>query len=86
MALAAATVLEVRPGGSDTNAGGWVTGSSGVDRSQHDSPQYAVTDAVTAGTTEMMRCGRCAAGTASASATRTAIKNTFGYRIVVRSL
>jgi hypothetical protein len=51
MALAAATVLEVRTGGANTNGGGFVTGASGTDWSQQDAAQYAVTDGVTAGTT-----------------------------------
>ena len=51
MALSVNTVLEVRTVGSDTNGGGFVTGSSGTDWSQQTSPQYSVTDGVTAGTT-----------------------------------
>lgn len=51
MALSASTVLEVETGGSDTNGGGFVTGASGTDWSQQASPQYSVTDGVTAGTT-----------------------------------
>jgi hypothetical protein len=51
MALAAATVLEIQTGGSDTNGGGFVTGSSGTDWSQQVGPQYSVVDGVTAGTT-----------------------------------
>jgi len=51
MALAAATVLECRIGGADTNGAGFVTGSSGTDWSLQTSPQYSVTDGVTAGTT-----------------------------------
>lgn len=51
MALSASTVLEVRTTGNDTNGGGFVTGSSGTDWSQQNSPQYSVTDGVTAGTT-----------------------------------
>lgn len=50
-ALSASTVWEVRNGGDDTNGGGWVTGASGTDWSQQTSPQYSVTDGVTAGTT-----------------------------------
>jgi hypothetical protein len=51
MALAAATVLEIRTTGSDTNGGGFVTGAAGTDWSQQDAAQYSVTDGVTAGTT-----------------------------------
>ncbi len=51
MALSAATVLEVEQAGSDTNGGGFVTGASGTDWSQQTSPQYSVTDGVTAGST-----------------------------------
>lgn len=51
MALSANTVFEVRLTGNDTNGGGFVTGASGTDWSQQTSPQYSVTDGVTAGTT-----------------------------------
>lgn len=51
MAISANTVFEVQTGGSDTNSGGFVAGSSGTDWSQQTSPQYSVTDGVTAGTT-----------------------------------
>lgn len=54
MAISSAAVVEVRLNGNDTNGGGWVTGSSasgGTDWSQQDTPQYSVTDAVTAGST-----------------------------------
>lgn len=37
MAIAAASVFEVRTGGSDTNGGGFVTGASGTDYSQQNS-------------------------------------------------
>jgi hypothetical protein len=50
-ALSSSTVFEVRNGGAATNGGGWVTGASGVDHSLQDTAQYAVTDAVTNGTT-----------------------------------
>jgi hypothetical protein len=50
-ALSASTVFEVRQAGSDTNGGGFVTGSSGTDWSQQTGAQYATTDGVTAGTT-----------------------------------
>ncbi len=51
MALSGLTVWDVRTGGNDTNGGGFVTGASGTDWSQQNSPQYSVTDGVTAGTT-----------------------------------
>lgn len=51
MALAAATVWEVRTGGSDTNGGGFKTGATGTDWTLQDAAQYSVTDGVTAGTT-----------------------------------
>ncbi len=51
MTLSANTVWEVRTTGSDTNGGGFVTGATGVDRSQQDAAQYSVTDGVTNGTT-----------------------------------
>lgn len=52
MALNSAIVLEVRPNvGSDTNGGGFKVGASGTDWSLQTSPQYSVTDGVTAGTT-----------------------------------
>jgi hypothetical protein len=51
LALSSSTVFEVRNGGSATNGGGFVTGASGSDLSLQDAAQYAVTDAVTAGTT-----------------------------------
>ncbi len=48
MALAAATVLEVRALGADTNGGGWVTGASGTDFSQQNAAQFALTNVTTA--------------------------------------
>jgi hypothetical protein len=51
MALSANTVWEVRTTGSDTNGGGFVTGSGGTDFSQQDAAQIAVADAVANGTT-----------------------------------
>lgn len=45
------TVFEVRTDGSDTNGGGFVTGASGTNWTLQAAAQYAVTDAVTAGTT-----------------------------------
>jgi len=48
-ALSAATVFEVRTGGADTNGCGFV--ATGTDWSLQNGAQYAVTDAVTAGTT-----------------------------------
>lgn len=53
MSLSANTVVEVRTTGSDTNGGGFVTGASGTDWSQQDSPQYSVTDGVANGTTTL---------------------------------
>ena len=50
MALSASTVWEVRAGGSDTaNGGGFVTGASGTDYSQQNSPQYSLTGLTSAG-------------------------------------
>lgn len=61
MALAAATVWEVRPTvGADTNGGGFVTGASGTDWSQQNAAQYALSNGVTNGTATI--------GTVSASA------------------
>lgn len=52
MALQANTFWEVRPtAGNDTNGGGFVPGSSGTDWSQQNSPQYALSNGVTNGTT-----------------------------------
>lgn len=51
MALSAAFILEVRNGGSATAGGGFKTGATGTDWGQQNSPQYSVTDGVTAGTT-----------------------------------
>jgi hypothetical protein len=51
VAIAAATVLEIRTTGNDINGGGFVTGSSGTDWSLQATPQYSVTDGVTNGTT-----------------------------------
>lgn len=52
MAIGSACVWEVRAAtGSDTNGGGFIAGASGTDWSQQASPQYSVTDGVTAGTT-----------------------------------
>jgi hypothetical protein len=59
MALPAGSVWEVRPGvGSDTNGGGFVTGSSGTDYSQQNSKNtvgsdISTTDAVGNGTTTL---------------------------------
>jgi len=47
MALSASTVWECRlagSGSSDTNGGGYVTGSSGTDWSQQDGPKYSLTN------------------------------------------
>lgn len=51
MALSANTVWELRTGGSDTNGGGFVTGSGGTDYSQQNAAQLSVTDAACSGTT-----------------------------------
>lgn len=51
MAVAAASQIEVRTGGADTNGGGFKEGASGTDWTQQNAAQYAVTDGVTAGTT-----------------------------------
>lgn len=51
MAISGSAVFEVENGGSDTNGGFFVTGASGTDWSMQSSPQYSVTDGVTAGTT-----------------------------------
>ena len=59
MALAAATVWEVRPtNGNDTNGGGFVTGATGTDYSQQNakntgSADKSTTDAVGIGTTTL---------------------------------
>jgi hypothetical protein len=51
-ALPSTTVWEVRPTvGSNTNGGGFVTGSSGTDWSQFNAAQYTLTNGVTNGTT-----------------------------------
>lgn len=50
MALSGNTVFEVRPGGSDTNGGGFVTGASGTDRSQQTAAWATLTTASTVGT------------------------------------
>jgi hypothetical protein len=51
MAIAAACVWDVRSGGSDTNGGGYVSG--GVDYSQQNAAQLALTDVVANGTTTL---------------------------------
>ena len=51
MALAAASVVEVRTAGNDTNGGGFVTGASGTDFSQQDAAQCTATDLVLVTTT-----------------------------------
>src|SRR3954469_9556272 len=53
MALSSSTVYQVRPGGADTNGGGFVTGASGTDWSKQDAAQYSVTDGVAAGSTTL---------------------------------
>lgn len=51
MALSANTVLEVRADGSDNNGGGFVTGATGIDRSQQASAHATLTTASTVHTT-----------------------------------
>jgi hypothetical protein len=51
MAIAAATVWEVRTTGDDTNGGGYSSG--GTDYSQQDAPQLSLTDVVANGTTTL---------------------------------
>lgn len=51
MALSANTVWEVRTTGDDANGGGFVTGASGVDRSQQDAAHATLTTAATVHTT-----------------------------------
>jgi len=51
MALSANTVLEVRRTGSDTNGGGFVTGTAGFNYSLYDTATVNVADAVANGTT-----------------------------------
>jgi hypothetical protein len=53
MALAAATVWEVRTTGNNANGGGFVAGASGTDRSQQAAAQIAYTDLVLATTTTL---------------------------------
>jgi hypothetical protein len=53
MALAAATVWEVRTTGNNANGGAFVTGASGTDRSQQAAAQIAYTDLVLATTTTL---------------------------------
>lgn len=62
MAIAATVVIEMRAGSADTNAGGFVPGSSGTDWSQQANPQYSVTDAVT-NTTSTVTSATAAFGT-----------------------
>lgn len=49
MALAQATVFEVRTTGNAANGGGYRTGAGTPDYSQQDSPQYALTSATSSG-------------------------------------
>lgn len=51
MGLSAATVWEVRQGGSDNNGGGFRTGASGTDRSLQDAAHATLTTASTVHTT-----------------------------------
>lgn len=50
MGLATGVIFDVRPGGSDTNGGGYKEGASGTNWSKQDAAQYSVTDGVTNGT------------------------------------
>lgn len=61
MALSANTVWEIRTGGSDTNGGGFVTGASGVDYSQQNSAQYALTNVTTAAANAILLSASAAA-------------------------
>jgi hypothetical protein len=54
MALAITTEWDVRTTGSDSNAGGWDSSSSGTDYSQQDSPQVTYADLVIGGTTTQL--------------------------------
>lgn len=49
MSVSASTVWEVRTTGVSTNGGGFVTGASGVDYSQQDSAQFALSGLTSAG-------------------------------------
>lgn len=49
MAVSASSVIEMRTTGGANNSGGFVTGASGVDYSQQDAAQYALTGCTTAG-------------------------------------
>lgn len=48
MALSNNTIVEVRTTGSDNNGGGFVTGASGIDYSQQNAAQYALSGLTTA--------------------------------------
>lgn len=61
MALSANTVWEIRTGGADTNGGGFVTGASGVDYSQQNSAQYALTNVTTAAANAILLSASAAA-------------------------
>ena len=53
MAVSGFTTWEVQTGGSDTNGGGFVEGSSGTDYSQQTSAQLSLSDGMCMGTTNL---------------------------------
>lgn len=53
MAISGFTTWEIQTGGSDTNGGGFVEGSSGTDYSQQTSPQLSLSDGMCMGTTNL---------------------------------
>lgn len=53
MAISGFTTWEVQTGGSDTNGGGFVEGSSGTDYSQQTSAQLSLSDGMCMGTTNL---------------------------------
>lgn len=53
MAISGFTTWEIQTGGSDTNGGGFVEGSSGTDYSQQTSPQLSLSDGMCTGTTNL---------------------------------
>lgn len=61
MAVSANTVWEIRSSGAHSNGGGFVTGASGVDYSQQDSAQYALTGLTTGGATAVVTSASAAA-------------------------
>lgn len=62
MALSGLTIFEYRPNnGSDNNGGGWVRGSSGIDYSQQNTPQYGLTNLTSSGSGATLLSGSAAA-------------------------